>query len=67
LKEKELVKLVIDSIEKKGNNWAYGYGREKLKKEAFIQKVRTDKKFRKFIARQVDALTVDIWTRQQHA
>ena len=61
MKEKEKIKAIIEAIEKQDNNWAYRFGREKLKKKAFIQKLKKDRKFRKFIIDSTDIYTIRMW------
>ncbi|MEM2291662.1 MAG: hypothetical protein QXR44_03165 [Thermoproteota archaeon] len=64
MSEKDIVKAIIDHINRQGNNWKFVMGREILDKKSFLKKLSKDKEFRKTIVQMVVSLSVDILTRK---
>lgn len=63
MKEREIVKALKQHLEKQPPEWRFVYGREVLTKEKMIEKIKKDKRFRKFMVTQVEQLSIDLLLR----
>jgi len=66
LKEKEVVKAIKNHVSKQNDGWKFIMDREVLTKQAFLQKLDSDKKFRTTVIDLVYNLSIDILTRKGH-
>ena len=64
MKEKEVVKAIEDHVSRQNDGWKFIMGKEVLTKQAFLQKLGKDKKFRTTVIALVYNLSIDILTRK---
>lgn len=66
MKEKEVVKAIKNHVSKQNDGWKFIMGKEVLTKQAFLQRLDEDKKFRATMIDLIHNLSIDILTRKGH-